>query len=853
MKRQFAIIFSALLGVVCTAAVSVSAMDGYDDARADKQLIKNYPPSTGHGHNKTTACLSKRDETALHGVEDQLLGSAHAREHAQARAETCQALTQAHEATFEARLQRLSLPFDVAPLGRLLDHISSRAKNGLAPLAEKIIGNAYAATGSPAQVGQWSTPTPLPLVGIHAVLLPTGKVLFFTYKSYSTNTGAVAYLWDPLTNTGHNVNPPANVWCAAQTPLANGLVLTTGGTLAYASTSLFYKGLNQIYTFNPFNETWTRQPDMRHGRWYPSVTKLGDGRALIMGGLNESGTRAKNTDVEVFVPAASLDGIGSVSVIGTRTISGNGYFPHQFVMPSGQVLLAGPGPSDTALLNPLNWAWSDIPNLLQARYWYGNGVLLPGAPSGSNKVMLIGGVTAANVTLGTTEIFDAANPAAGWKFQSSLPQPRHNINTVILPDGKLLTVGGNSTSNQSPDSSISHYNNPQREAELYNPVTNIWTPMATQQESRAYHSTALLLPDARVLTAGDDGPLGGYTTDKVEIFSPPYLFQGARPTISAAPATLSYGQSFTIGTPDSVAKAVLIAPGSATHSNDMHQRYVPLSISPVTGGVGAVAPASGNIAPPGYYMLFLVNAQGVPSVANWVRLDPGAAPPPAATLQFSAAGYSVSEAAATATINVTRSGASGQAVTVNYATANGTAVAGSDYTTASGTLSWAAGDSAAKTFTVPIVNDTAFEPNETVKLTLSSPSGGVALGSPGSATLTILNDDTALKFSAANYSVNEAGPTATISVARVGSKTQAVTVNYATSNGTALAGSDYTAKSGTLSWAANDGAAKTFSVPIVNDTAVEPNETVKLTLSNPTGGANLTAPTTATLTIVNND
>lgn len=224
------------------------------------------------------------------------------------------------------------------------------------------------------------------------------------------------------------------------------------------------------------------------------------------------------------------------------------------------------------------------------------------------------------------------------------------------------------------------------------------------------------------------------------------------------------------------------------------------------------------------------------------------------SLQFSAAAYSVNENGGQATVTVTRSGGSSGAVSVSYATSNGTATAGSDYTARSGTLTWTAGDAASKTFTVAVTDDATFEGNESVQLTLT----GMPLGTPSTATLTIVDNDAAptpgaLRFSASTYSVNEGGGQATITVARAGGSSGAVSVSYATTNGTATAGSDYGIASGTLSWTAGDGAAKTFTVTITNDAAVESSETVNLGLSGPTGGATLGTPSSAVLTIVDND
>jgi hypothetical protein len=246
---------------------------------------------------------------------------------------------------------------------------------------------------------------------------------------------------------------------------------------------------------------------------------------------------------------------------------------------------------------------------------------------------------------------------------------------------------------------------------------------------------------------------------------------------------------------------------------------------------------------------------GAQSTATLTITDNDVAP--AGTIQFSVAGYSVTESGPTATITATRANGTNGAVGVTYATSNGIATAGSDYTAASGTLSWANGDSASKTFTVAITDDATVESSETVNLTLSAPTGGATLGAQSTATLTITDNDVApvgtIQFSVAGYSVTEAGPAATITATRANGTNGAVGVTYATSNGTATAGSDYTAASGTLSWANGDSANKTFTVAILEDAAVEGSETVNLTLSGPTGGATLGTQQTAVLTITDND
>ncbi|MFN2589418.1 MAG: galactose oxidase-like domain-containing protein, partial [Actinomycetota bacterium] len=182
---------------------------------------------------------------------------------------------------------------------------------------------------------------------------------------------------------------------------------------------------------------------------------------------------------------------------------------------------------------------------------------------------------------------------------------------VLLPDGTALAVGGGRVGG--------FYRQPVLEAELYDPATGTWRLMAAQHVQRTYHSTAVLLPDGRVFSAGSDS---GSQPETAEIYSPPYLFEGPRPTIGAAPDAVTYGQSFGVTTPDAadVARVVLVRPGATTHAVDFDQRFVQVSFARGEGGVQVAAPPKPTLAPPGYYMLFLVNSAGVPSVARFVHL-----------------------------------------------------------------------------------------------------------------------------------------------------------------------------------------------------------------------------------------
>jgi hypothetical protein len=203
-------------------------------------------------------------------------------------------------------------------------------------------------------------------------------------------------------------------------------------------------------------------------------------------------------------------------------------------------------------------------------------------------------------------------------------------------------------------------------------------------------------------------------------------------------------------------------------------------------------------------------------------------------LQIGAAAYSISEAGPVATITVTRSGGTASNVTVQYATADGTATAGDDYTAVSGTLTFGA-NVMSQTFNVPILEDSLGETNETVLLAISNATGGATLGARKTATLTITENESVLQFSVALSTVAESAPKATITVKRSGDTTTAVTVDYITADGSAVAGQDYVATSGTLSFPAK-ATSKTFTVSILNDTAVESGEVLALSLQSPVGG-----------------
>jgi hypothetical protein len=225
---------------------------------------------------------------------------------------------------------------------------------------------------------------------------------------------------------------------------------------------------------------------------------------------------------------------------------------------------------------------------------------LPGAPS-----------------VATTYVLDMNQPAPAWRQTSSMAFPRTEHNLTMLPDGTVLAVGGSRNSDVADTASAVH------EAELWSPSTETWTVLAAMQTARMYHSTVVLLPDARVLVAGGGRDFPEVDQPSSEIYSPPYLFKGPRPAITSAPAGIHYATAFSVATPDSarIASVSLIRTASVTHAFDQNQRFVPLTFQANSGSLTTQAPTNGNLAPPGYYMLFMVDTNGIPSVAAMVNLN----------------------------------------------------------------------------------------------------------------------------------------------------------------------------------------------------------------------------------------
>lgn len=540
-----------------------------------------------------------------------------------------------------------------------------------------------ASSGSPAnldprETGQWELlPYDSQVEAVHMALLRTGKVLLFSGFRFPEAVECETRLWYPKTGEIKKAATPVNLICAGHSFLPDGRLFATGGTLEYrnppapplivrltrplAPLIIRLSGLlgSQIklpvitgptfsYLFNPATEAWEFSGDMEEGRWYPTNTTLPDGRVLILSGTNEGGGVGKtdpiqlNTRVEVFsVP----DGIRQVAVLpepahphASRYVApvaqdappGGGHdfislYPRMHVLPlsdaeretypAGKLFCSGYGP-ETRFLNAATWEWTDVADLKIGIRNDGTAVLLPLRPPDYRAMVLtFGGIPdpASELATETAEIMDFGKTPYAWEYVEPMRHKRVNVCAVLLPDGQVLAVGGNSKG---------QFDDIVYDVEMFDPDERTWQTVAPMRVPRGYHSTALLLPDGRVLACGST-PYGNYEL-RMEVYSPPYLFKGPRPKIThVSQESIPYGEHFEVSYSfeGSIRSVALVRPGATTHAFDMDQRYVELTFdSQANDRLTVAAPRDEHLAPPGYYMLFLLSSEGVPSEAKFIHL-----------------------------------------------------------------------------------------------------------------------------------------------------------------------------------------------------------------------------------------
>jgi hypothetical protein len=454
--------------------------------------------------------------------------------------------------------------------------------------------------GNPAQLGVWSGTVPLPIVSVHSALLPNGKVLMIEGQT----DGEIAIVWDPATAWADQVPAPVNEFCNGAEQMADGRILVVGGAVAG------HIGLPAANVFDVSNESWTVLPNMAYPRWYPTVTMLANGSFIVNSGETDC-DECDETIPEVYNPSTNS----------WTQLSGAPfffpYYPHVYVLPDSTVLVASdteaPIVSEVLNLSTLTWTSAGgaaVDGGSSAMYLPGK--FLKEGKSYDPDLFVVPSVS-------TAYVLDTTQPSPAWTQVASMNFPRTYHCTTLLPDGTVLVTGGG------PTTDAVDVANAILPAELWSPTTQAWTLLAPMSAPRLYHSEALLLPDGRVMVHGG-GEFNGVneTTDQLsaEFFAPPYLFEGTRPAITSAPSRISYGQNFTVQTPDAgrIANVSLIRFGAVTHDINMAQRFLPLSFTAGNGFLTITAPANSALAPAGNYMLFILDSNGIPSVAAVLNL-----------------------------------------------------------------------------------------------------------------------------------------------------------------------------------------------------------------------------------------
>ncbi|MFP2905262.1 galactose oxidase-like domain-containing protein [Pyxidicoccus sp. 3LFB2] len=445
----------------------------------------------------------------------------------------------------------------------------------------------------PSEVGQWTHLGTWPVSATHANLLPNGKV--FAFGEFEEGSGPPV-LWDPVTGAlGPAATPAYNIFCSGHSFLADGRLLVTGG---HTDTHV---GLSHTTVYDGASDTWSPGPDMNDHRWYPTNTTLPNGDVAILSGETH-GAGMTNELVQVYQTGAPGGGPANTLRDLTTAVRDLPYYPRMFVAPNGKLFFAAPRRATLYLDWHGTGTWWGHGRSLYGGRTYGSAVYFDG------KVMIVGGD---DPPTATAELIDLHQPNAAWRFTASMSLPRRQCNATMLPDGTVLVTGGSSSVGFSDAAGAVKY------AEVFDPTLEKWTKLASSRDFHGYHSTSLLLPDGRVLHGG------GRNVQTMEIFSPPYLFKGARPTIASAPDVVVPGTSFSVATPEaaSIRKVTLIGLGAPTHAIDQGQRFLTLGFTATGSGVNITAPATNVAAPPGPYLLFLVDDKGVPSVGKVVTVS----------------------------------------------------------------------------------------------------------------------------------------------------------------------------------------------------------------------------------------
>jgi YVTN family beta-propeller protein len=472
--------------------------------------------------------------------------------------------------------------------------------------------------------GMWSPVYPWPLISVHSVLLPDGRVMTYGSDLTGLQTGHANYdVWDSGGSPGSGHLTLANstgtdIFCSSQVLLPlSGNVFIAGGDV-WTGTKTTNSPNNNSNLYDGASMSLTRGPNMQRARWYSSSTTLINGETYIQGGSGG----ADRPEIR------GLD--GSFRLMSGINTSGLGTsYPRNFIAPDGRVFGYDPGSGQMYWVDPSGSGTITLLTKFNTAYsggWYSSTAMYrPG------RILQIGGNSNGAYTIDIT----GSSPIVAQT--QTMSSTRAWVNATVLADGKVVATSGSAVAGESTG-----YNNI---AEIWNPATGQWLQGAVAQKMRLYHSNALLLPDGSVLVSGGGATSPTATTDpnknnlNAEVYYPPYLFTASgtrapRPAVANVPTWIDIGKTFGLdvtANATNVSRITLVKTGSMSHSFNMDQRFLDLTFNVSGSHVAVQAPTHAGEAPPGYYLLFVFNQAGVPSVGKIVRMGIANNPNPAIT------------------------------------------------------------------------------------------------------------------------------------------------------------------------------------------------------------------------------
>ena len=468
--------------------------------------------------------------------------------------------------------------------------------------------------------GAWSNIINMPIIPVAVAHMPNGKLMTWSAKdrfAFGGNLGRTyTAIFDPATNSSEEIlieHTSHDMFCPGTNMLPDGRILVTGGSSS-----------NKTSTYDPFTGQWSAAAEMNIPRGYHSNVTLASGATFLIGGSWSGGVGGK--DAEIWsektgwfrLPGVTVDVI-TLGINSSQPVQHDDYFPWLWVAPNGKLFHAGPSPQmhwiDPEGVGSFTGAGirgNDNYSINGSTVMYDIGKLLKTGGAGTFENQ-----SPAN---DNTYIIDINGNNAITTQVGDLNFARNYFNTVVLPSGEVLVIGGIPTSHAFSDTDSRYI------PELWSPITQSWTQMAAMQVPRNYHSVAILMTDGRVFSGGG-GLCNTCSTNHpdAEIFSPPYLFNSngtlaTRPVINNAPTTVDYNSTIQVSTNTNINSFVFVRMSSGTHSTNNEQRRIPLVKTNLGNNQYQLAVPGRNLLPPGMYMLFAMNNNGTPGIAKVIKL-----------------------------------------------------------------------------------------------------------------------------------------------------------------------------------------------------------------------------------------